>query len=289
MSTGSESTENAISENQESYLAAIGWATNPFARPATTDEFVLTNAESVSDLTAQIQNYNGPVLLHSASAGVGKTTLLDILLEFLSDDFSPLKISGRGMTEHSLFATLADELDIEVDPNTQQTKQRLHDELEDRDSPILLGLHDLDLGDEEALYSIHELANFSNTRIILTATVPSWEAIGQVGSIGQTFQGWVSYQLRLETLSCDEGYELYQRRVASATDYEHDDYQEVPLDPITETTLDEVHHRSEGVPATMTSAFDELIDRAADRYQRTNTTLIATGDAKKFDYSVSSC
>ena len=287
MSTGSESAESSINGNQESYLAAIGWSTNPFARPATADEFVLTNAESVSDLTAQIQNYNGPVLLHSAPAGVGKTTLLDILLESLSDDFSSLKISGRGMTEHSLFATLADELDVEVDPNTQQTKQRLQNELADRNSPTLLGLRDLDLGDKEALYSIHELADLPNTCIILTSRVSSWEAIGQVGSVGQTFQRWVSYQLRLETLSRDEGYELYQRRVASATDTEHEDYQEVPLDPVTKTALDEVHDRSEGVPASMTNAFDELIDRAADRYQRTSTTLIATGDAKRIDYSAS--
>ena len=288
MPTGSESTENTVSESQESYLAAIGWSTNPFNRPATADEFVLTNAERVSNLTTQIQNYNGPILLHSAPAGAGKTTLLDILLESLSDDFSPLKISGRSMTAHSLFATLADELDVEVDLNTQQTKQRLHDELEDRDSPALLGLHDLDLVDKEALYSIHELADLPNTRIILTGTVSSWEAIGQVGSVGQTFQRDVSYQLRLETLSCDEGYELYQRRVASATDYEHDDYQEVPPDPITETALDEVYDRSEGVPALMISAFDELIGRATDRYHRTNSTLIATGDAKKIDYTLCS-
>jgi type II secretory pathway predicted ATPase ExeA len=287
MPTASESTENTISERQESYLAAIGWTTNPFNRPATADEYVLTNAESVSDITTRIQNYNGPVLLHSPTAGVGKTTLLDILLESLSDEFASLKINGQGTTVHRLVATLANELDVEVDQNTQQTKQGLHDELENRDAPVLLGIPDLDLATEEALYAVHELTDLSNIRIILSGTASSWEAIGQVGSVGQTFQRWVSYQLRLDPLSRAEGYKLYQRRVASATDYEHDDYQEVPFDPVTETALDKVYDRSGGVPALMVSIFDELIDRAADRYHRTNTTLIATGDVKKIDYTVS--
>jgi type II secretory pathway predicted ATPase ExeA len=288
MPTASESTENNTSESQESYLAAIGWSTNPFDRPATADEYVLTNAENISDITTQIQNYNGPVLLHSPTAGVGKTTLLDILLESLSNEFAPLKINGQNTTVHRLVATLAGELDVEVDQNTQQTKQRLRDELGDRNTPVLLGVHDLDLATEEALYAVHELTDLSNIRIVMMGTASSWETIGQVGSIGQTFQRWVSYQLKLDPLSRDEGYELYQRRVASATDYEHDDHQEVPLDPVTETALDEVYDRSEGVPALMVSAFGELIGRAADRYHRTNTTLIATGDAKKIDYTMSS-
>ncbi|WP_152420524.1 AAA family ATPase [Halococcus thailandensis] len=288
MPTASESTENNTSESQESYLTAIDWSTNPFNRVATADEYVLTNAESVSDITTQIQNNNGPVLLHSPTAGVGKTTLLEILLESLSDEFTPLKINDQGTTVHGLVATLADKLDVEVDKNTQQTNQNLHDELENRDTPVLLGVHDLNLATEETLYAVHDLTDLPNIRIILTATVSSWETIGQVGSVGQTVQRDVSCQLRLDPLSRDEGYELYQRRVASATDYEHDDYQEVPFDPITETALDEVYDRSEGVPALMISAFDELIDRAADRYHRANTTLIATGDAKKIDYSKSS-
>jgi hypothetical protein len=231
---------------------------------------------------------NGPVLLHSPTAGVGKTTLLDILLESLRDEFVPLKVNGQATTVHGLVATLADELDIEVDQNTQQTKQSLHDELGRRDAPVLLGVHDLDLATEEALYAVHELTDLSNIHIILSGTASSWETIGQVGSVGQTFQRDVSYQLRLDPLSRAEGYELYQRRIASATDYEHDEYQKVPFDPITETALDEVYDRSDGVPALMISAFDELIERATDRYHRTNTTLIATGDAKKIDYSMSS-
>ncbi|WP_273837802.1 ATP-binding protein [Halococcus sp. PRR34] len=289
MPTASESPENNPGEHQDPYLDAIGWSTNPFNRPATADEYVLTNAESISDITAKIQNYNGPVLLHSPTAGVGKTTLLDILLESLSDEFVPLKINGQATTVHGLVATLADELAIEVDWNTQQTKQRLHDELGRRDAPVLLGVHDLDLATEEALYAVHELTDLSNIHIILSGTASSWETIGQVGSVGQTFQRDVSYQLRLDPLSRAEAYELYQRRVATATEYEHDEYQEVPFDPITETALDEVYDRSDGVPALIISAFEELIDRATDRYLRTNTTLIATGDAKKIDYSVSSC
>ena len=94
----------------------------------------------------------------------------------------------------------------------------------------------------------------------------------------------MSYQLGLDTLSRDQGYELYQRRVASVTDYEHDDHQEVPLDPFTYLALNEIHERSKGVPATMIIAISELIDQAVSRYERTGTTLIATGDAKKIEY-----
>jgi hypothetical protein len=289
MTTHSEPPNQITTDTQEAYLDKLGWTASPFDRPATADEYVLTSAESISDITSRIQNYSGPLLLHSPYSGVGETTLLNILLESFDDDFTVVKIERESTNIHDLIATLADKSTVEPHQNTKLTKQRLRDELTNRRAPTLVGVDGLDFADEEILYALQEFADLPNLRVILSGTVPDWQTISQLGTVGQMFQRNVSYQLALDTLSRDQGRELYQRRVASVTDYDHDNYEEVPLDPFTEVGFKLLHTHSRGKPSVMINAFSTLLDRAAARYQRrrTDDIIIASGHVRKVDYNVS--
>jgi hypothetical protein len=200
-----------------------------------------------------------------------------------------VKIERQSTNIHDLIATLANKCEVEPHQNTKRTKQRLRDELNNRATPTLVGVDALDFIDEETLYALQELTDLPNLRVVLSGTASDWQTISQLGTTGQMFQRSVSYQLALDTLSRDQGRELYQRRVASVTDYDHDNYEEVPLDPFTEAGFKLVHAHSSGKPAVMINAFSALLDRAAARFQyrRADNIIIASGDVRKIDYNIS--
>ena len=279
----------AISEGtrseRDAYLDHLGWADNPFAHPATMDEYVLPGESAIADIASHLRDYTGPVLIHSTYSGVGKTTLLRMLLDSYDEEFTSVMLAEHNVTAYELISILADELGIGKSSSTKLTERKVRNALGEREKPVLVGVDEFGLNDRETLHVIQFLNDLPSVRVIMTGMTSHWDAIGDLGSDGRAFQRRVSYQLELEPLGREQATELYKRRVASVTDHDHDEYHEVPLDPLTENALDVIYDRSAGIPAVMIAALSELVGLAAYRYAEIEDPSISADVAERIDYA----
>ncbi|WP_256394190.1 AAA family ATPase [Natronoarchaeum rubrum] len=257
-----ESTESEL----EQYLDHLGWAENPFARSATLDEYVLPSPEDIADISAQIQSYTGPILVHSRYSGAGKTTLLKMILEEFSEDYRTIYVGEHNVTSYELAALVADKLDVGKSSSTKLTEQKIGDA--EFDAPVLLGIDEFGLNDPETLHVLQFLNDLDGFHVLLTGMSSQWEAIGSLGSDGRAFQRRVSYSLELEPFTQDQTEELIQRRIASAEGLSHEEYEQASLEPFTDEAIATIHERSMGVPAVVAAACAELVGLAA--YQHLN-------------------
>jgi type II secretory pathway predicted ATPase ExeA len=270
---------------RDTYLDHLGWADNPFARPATMDEYVLPSESAIADIATHLRDYTGPVLIHSAYSGVGKTTLLRMLLDSYDEEFMPVMLAEHNVTAYELIAILADELGIGKSSSTKLTERKVRNALGERDQPVLMGVDEFGLNDSETLHVIQFLNDLPSVRVIMTGMTSHWDAIGDLGSDGRAFQRRVSHELELEPLSREQATELYQRRVATVTDDNHEEYHEVSLDPLTSDALDVIHDRSDGIPAVIVAALSELVGLAAYRYAEIDDPTISADVAERIDYA----
>ncbi|WP_256394127.1 AAA family ATPase [Natronoarchaeum rubrum] len=248
----------------DEYLAEQGWADNPFAGEAGLDEYVLPSEEDIADIAAAIRSYTGPVLVHSHYSGVGKTTLLRVLLAEYADEYQTVHVGEHNVTPYELASIVADEIGVGKSSSTKLTEQKIRDA--DLEEPVLLGIDEFGLNDPDTLHVIQFLNDLEDVKVILTGMTSQWEAIGQLGSEGRAFQRRVSYQLQLSPLDRHQTAELVQRRQATALGLDHDEYAGVDVAPFTEAALDEIYERAQGVPAVITAACAELVGLAAYRY-----------------------
>lgn len=279
----------AISEGtrteRDAYLDHLGWTDNPFVRPATMGEYVLPSESAIADIATHLRDYTGPVLIHSAYSGAGKTTLLRMLLDSYSEDFTPVMLAEHNVTAYELIAIFADELDIGKSSSTKLTERKVRNALDDREQPVLVGVDEFGLNDRETLHVIQFLNDLAGVRVIMTGMTSQWDAVGNLGSDGRAFQRRVSHELELEPLSREQATELYQRRVASVTDYSHEDYETVPLSPLTTDALDTIHDHGAGIPAVMVSALSKLIGLAAYRFAEIDDPEISADIADRIEYA----
>lgn len=255
----------AKTTNQElrDYLDVLGWTQNPFSHPATINEYVLPSPEDIADISSHIQNYTGPVLVHSKYSGVGKTTLLRTLLEEFSDDYHTVHVGEHNVTPYELASIVADEVGVGKSSSTKLTEQKIRDA--QIDEPVLLGIDEFGLNDPDTLHVIQFLNDLETFHVVLTGMTSQWDAIGGLGSDGRAFQRRVSYQLELGPFSREQTTELVQRRIANATETSAE-WSQVDTTPLSTRVLDAVHEQSHGVPAVITSALAELVSLGAYRY-----------------------
>jgi type II secretory pathway predicted ATPase ExeA len=268
----------------DTYLDHLGLDDNPFAHPATLDEYVLPGEDDIADVAAAIQSYTGPVLVHSRFSGAGKTTLLTMLLEDLRDDYRTIAVPEHNVTPYELVAIVADELGIGKSSSTKLTEQKIRNA--DLDEDVLIGIDEFGLNDPDTLHTVQFL-NDQGFRVILTGMTSQWEAIGDLGSEGRAFQRRVSFQLELSSFAREQTRELFQRRLVTARgDSPMDvDLEAVDIHPFTEDALAEIHDRSKGVPAVATAAAANLIGLAAYRYGQTSEEMIDADLAAAVDYA----
>ena len=257
----------ATDAERSAYLETAGWADNPFAHSATLDEYVIPSDGTVADIASALRDYTGPVLIHSRYSGVGKTTLLNMLLESFTD-YETVNIGEHNVSSYELAAIIADELGVGKSSSTKLTEAKIRRELEDTDRPVLIGVDEFGLNSKDTLHTVQYLNDLPNTRVLLTGMTSQWDAIGNVGSDGRAFQRRVSYEVQLEPFDREQTNEMVRRRIATVTDYDHDDYARVPLTPITADAVGEVHAQSHGIPAVATAALSELVGLAAYRYDQ---------------------
>lgn len=280
-----QSIAEATESERDAYLDHLGWTENPFARQPSMDEYVLPSEGSIADIASHLTDYTGPILIHSQYSGVGKTTLLQMLLDSYDDQYETVGVGEHNVTAYELIAIVADQLGIGKSSSTKLTERKVADVLEDDEREILIGVDEFGLNDKDTLHVIQFLNDLDNVRVIMTGMTSQWEAVGGLGSDGRAFQRRVSYELELGPLDEDQARELYKRRVATATGHPHDAYDELSLAPLTADAFDVVYERSEGVPAVMVAAISNLIGLGAYRYAQLDKPKITAALAEKIDYS----
>jgi hypothetical protein len=251
-------------EEMQAYLDELGWNENPFAHPATVDEYVLPSNEDIADITSALQNYTGPILVHSSLSGVGKTTLLRVLLDEFSEDYETVYIGEHNVTPYELVGIVADDLDIGKSSSTKMTENKIENHgLDD----VIIGIDEFGLNDPETLHSIQFLNDFG-AKVMLTGMTSQWNAIGSLGSEGKAFQRRVSLQVQLDPFSFEQTRKLYQRRVHGVLDDAPDDVTDVSLGPFGEDVLRTIHDKGDAVPAVMVAAMNTLLGLGAYQFSQ---------------------
>ena len=273
---------DATRDELEQYLNHLGWQTNPFSHPAGINEYVLPSPEDIADVSSHLQNYTGPVLVHSPYSGVGKTTLLRVLLEEFQDDYQTVHVEEHNVTPYELASIVADAIGVGKSSSTKLTEQKIRDH--DLDQSVLLGVDEFGLNDPDTLHVIQFLNDLDGFHVLLTGMTSQWQAIGGLGSDGRAFQRRVSYQLELEPFTREQTEELVKRRIAQATTASSD-WNQVDITPISGRVLDVVHEQSRGVPAVMTAALSELVSLGAYRYANDLGAEIPVGLAEDIEYA----
>ena len=280
----------ATDDELRTYLNHLGWERNPFAHPATPDEYVLPNADDIADVTAAIRNYTGPILIHSRYSGAGKTTLLRTLLDDYEDWYETAYIGEHNVTPYELAAIVADQMDVGKSSSTKLTEQKIRDSLSEYDGdPFLIGIDEFGLNDPDTLHVIQFLNDLDEVQVILTGMSSQWDAIGDLGSDGRAFQRRVSFQLELEPFDCDRIGRLVKRRIAAEEEQidemEPEEIAALSPAPFTSDALDVIHERSKGIPAVATAACAELIGLAAYQYAQGQGDEVTASLAEAIDYA----
>lgn len=273
----------------EAYLTHREWDTNPFAHEAALEEYVLPGDEEIADIAGHITSYTGPILIHSRFSGVGKTTLLKMLLEEYSEDFNPTYIGEHNVTPYELTAIVADQIGVGKSSSTKLTEKKIRDHVRAYNGPPhLVGIDEFGLNDPDTLHSIQFLNDLDRFGVILTGMSSQWNAIGELGSDGRAFQRRVSYQLELDPFERAQTTELVARRLATALGEDPADdgvLETVGTGPFTEAALDTVHERSQGVPAVITAACSQLISLAAYQYANGQGDAVTEELATSIEYA----
>jgi len=274
---------NTTEEEMNEYLDYLDWNANPFVGEPSLDEYVLPSPEDIADISSHIQNYTGPLLIHSRYSGAGKTTLLKVILDEFSEDHETLYVGEHNVTPYELASIVADGLGIGKSSSTKLTEQKIKEA--DIDKDVLIGIDEFGLNDPATLHVVQFL-NDNGFKIVMTGMTSQWDAIGDLGSDGRAFQRRVSYKLQLEDFSVEQTKELYRRRVATVSeDYDVDEYEDVPLRPVGSETLRAVHKYSEGVPAVITAACNDLLGLAAYRHSQDIGSDVPADLAEDIDYA----
>ncbi len=255
----------ATEEEIESYLDYLGWDENPFTRDVTVEDYVLPTDDDIADLITHINEYSGPVLIHSRYSGVGKTTLLKILFEELADDYTTVYIGEHNVTCYELVAIIADKVGVGKSSSTKLTEEKLAEV--DFDDDILIGIDEFGLNDPDTLHTIQYLNDEVDCKIILTGMTSQWNAVETLGSEGRAFQRRVSYQLELESFGIEQTRELIKRRIASVTDTPYDEYQDVnEQEFIDRPALRELQAECQGVAGVTMSTLSDALTLVAYRH-----------------------
>jgi hypothetical protein len=269
------------------YLSHIGWSANPFINRPSLDEYVLPSSGAIADITAAVQNYTGPVVIHSPYSGAGKTTLLRVLLDEF-DDHRSAYVSEHNVTAYELASIVADDLGVGKSSSTKLTEQKIR--AADFDSDVIVGIDEFGLNDPETLH-VAQFLNDQGFKLILTGMTSQYEALGQPVDDGyvadeRAFRRRISSELELEPLAFEKTLELFRRRVASVDEeVTSADWERVSLYPYGRDTLRTVHEKSEGVPGVVVTALNRLLSLAAYQYAENEEDTIDPSLANSIQYA----
>lgn len=273
----------------DEFLTHLDWTANPFVGQPSLDEYVLPSKGDIADIASAIQNYTGPLVIHSRFSGAGKTTLQNVLLDEFSDDHIPVRIGEHNVTAYELASIVADDLGIGKSSSTKLTEQKIREA--DLDESVLVGIDEFGLNDPATLHVAQFLNDLDDFKLVLTGMTSQYEALGTQSDEGEyiadekAFTRRISYTLELEPLSFDQTLELYRRRVATVDDdHDLDDWERVPLYPFGRDTLKVIHEQSEGIPGVTVAALNRLLGLVAYQHAQDKGDTVSTDLAEGIDY-----
>ncbi len=262
-------------EEVETYLNHLEWTDNPFNKKATVDNYVMPSKEDIADIISHINEYSGPILVHSEYSGVGKTTLLKIILDDLKEEYHTIYIGEHNVTPYELIAIVADKIGVGKSSSTKLTEEKIYES--DFDKPILLGIDEFGLNDPDTLHTIQYLNDEIDCKIILTGMTSQWNAIEKIGSEGKAFQRRVSFQHKLEPFTQEQTKEFIKRRITTATNKPYDKYESIQYDSfITDEALEEIHTRSSGVAGVISNTLSDALSLVAYMHTHNITSTVDT-------------
>ncbi len=256
-----ESTEQEVNN----YLDHLDWDSNPFTQDTSVNDYVLPSEGDVADVIAHVNEYTGPLIIHSQYSGVGKTTLVKILLDELSESHQTIFLGEHNVTPYELVSIIADKTGVGKSSSTKLTEEKLGEA--EFDEPILLAVDEFGLNDPGTLHSLQFLNDETDCKIILTGMTSQWDALQGIGSDGKAFQRRVSFRLKLTPFTFEQTEELVQRRIASVTDTPFDEYSEIDYTAfITKDALQLVYDEGAGVAGVIESALADALSLIAYRH-----------------------
>lgn len=273
-------------QERAEYLAEVGWDDNPFARELTMDEYVIPSEGDIADITSHLHDYTGPITIHSEYSGIGKTTLLDMILESVDEAaFTTVKLGEHNATAYEVAGIIADRIGVGKSSSTKLTEEKIERFARENDTELVVGIDEFGLNDPDALHTIQYINDLPGTRVILTGMSSQREATKQSGSDGAAFLRRESYDTKLEPFTPDQTREMIERRIAGVTGHTYDGNGSVPTEPITEPAIEVVHEQSRGVPAVATAALSSLVSIGAWQYRTEGIVEIDKALAQSIDYA----
>lgn len=281
---------------RDEYLGGLGWTENPFARPTKPGEYVLPgdpdDTTAMEDVVSHLRDYTGPVVIHSEYSGVGKTTLLEMILDAYEGEYLTAFVREHNVSAYELAGLLCEQIGVAKSNSTKYTEERLANALADADRPLIAGVDEFGLNAEDTLHVIQYINDLPNTRVVLTGMTSQWDAIGQLGSDGRAFRRRCSFALELEPFSYEQSAEFIYRRIASAREDSDvspgasaDEVRSIDPNPFTPEAIDVIHERGEGIPGVISAAVSQLIGLAAYRNAEIGDPVIDAALAAQADYA----
>lgn len=275
---------DSTEEEVNSYLNHLEWDSNPFTRGATVDDYVLPSEGEVADVISHINQYTGPILIHSQFSGIGKTTLVQVLMEDLNDRYQTIYVGEHNVTPFELVAIVADKSGVGKSSSTKMTEDKLANA--DFDRPLLIAVDEFGLNDPDTLHTIQFLNDELDSRVLLTGMSSQWNAVEGLGSQGKAFQRRVALEFELTDFPFEKTEELVKRRITTVTDVSHDEWETVDYTSfITEDALEYVHEQSHGVAGVVTCSLADAISLVAYQYAHGSMSTVNLQIAEQLNYS----
>lgn len=272
----------------QSFLDHLGWSENPFARPPTMDEFVIPSTNDIADVGSAINGDHGPVVIHSAFTGAGKTTMARALLADFEADYQPMFIGEHNTTAYELISILADGSGVGKSYSTKMTEEKIRQA--DFDRPLLAAVDEFGLNDPSTIHTLQFINDELDVRLILTGMTSQYEALRGVGPEGRAFARRVAVAIELGELDFRKTRELIERRIATAVGGAHEhagasNDDETLHAPFTAEAVAEIHDRAQGVPGVVMAACADLIGLAAYTYANDGDGRVTRGLVDAHDFA----
>jgi type II secretory pathway predicted ATPase ExeA len=260
-----------VRAERAAYYSYQGWAGDPFVQPVTLDNYVIPSAGTVASITDHIETYSGIGFIRSDYSGIGKTTLLEMLIEEYEVDHRTVLVDEHNLSTYELVAIIADRLGVGKSSGTKLTEEKLGRAIDGFDQPVLLGVDEVGLNNPKTLHVLQFLHD-RGYKLLLTGMASQFDAIETVEfegdestPAGKAFRRRIAHVTTLEPFGFEKTVELVQRRMVAVQDgLTQESFAEVEWESfITEGALRAVHKKAQGVPAVVLAALSSLVGDVA--------------------------
>lgn len=269
MSNDIRNIRETVEEEIKSYNEYKKWSQNPFTIKPNADVYVIPSDDDVADVFSAINNYTGPIVIHSDKSGIGKTTLLDIILQEYNDQYNTVKIGEHNATSYELISIIADRIGVGKSNSVKSTESKLQSY---DGKTALIGIDEYGLNDPSTLHTIQYLNDNVNCVIIMTGMTNQYQALQKADDFKKALHRRISHVYKLEPFTITQTEEAINRLLTYAReDKSIDDINSVTYtNLITEESLQYIHDKNNGIIGKIITDMNDIIQIKAHIYNKTN-------------------